>query len=128
MNDTVLIVERWATALLPAMLDAAVKGAVLLAAAWMVVALMRKASAASRQLVWLLALAGLLALPVVSALAPSWQVLPGWAKVAVPAPAQQGDKDRHRGTACEIAPGPGRGSPFGAVRRRQRPRRNGRDV
>ena len=92
MNDTVLIVERWATALLPAMLDAAVKGAVLLAAAWMVVALMRKASAASRQLVWLLALAGLLALPVVSALAPSWQVLPGWAKVDVPAPAQQGTR------------------------------------
>ena len=71
----------------PVLLDAAVKGAVLLAAAAVLTTAMRKASAAARQCVWLLALVSVLALPVASALLPGWQVLPGWAKLDVPADA-----------------------------------------
>jgi len=77
--------QRLACVWLPLLLDAAVKGTVLLAAAGLLVLAMRKASAATRQVVWLLALAALLALPLASAALPGWQVLPGWAKIEMPA-------------------------------------------
>ena len=69
---------------LPVLLDAAAKGMGLLAAAGTLVLAMRKTSAAARQVVWMLALAALLALPLASAALPSWQVLPGWAKIEMP--------------------------------------------
>jgi beta-lactamase regulating signal transducer with metallopeptidase domain len=77
--------QRLAFDALPVLLDAAVKGMVLLAAAGVLVLAMRKASAAARQVVWLLALAALLALPLASAALPSWQVLPSWARIEMPA-------------------------------------------
>ena len=70
--------QRWATGWLPVLLDAAMKGTVLLAVAGLAVTAMRKASAAARQMVWVLALAGMLALPLLSRALPSWQVLPNW--------------------------------------------------
>jgi hypothetical protein len=66
------------------LLDAAIKGAALLSAAGVLVLAMHKASAAGRQMVWLLALAALLALPLASASLPAWQVLPGWARIDAP--------------------------------------------
>ena len=48
----------------------------LLASAWAASVLMRRSSAASRYLVWCAALAGLLCLPVLSAVLPAWHVLP----------------------------------------------------
>jgi len=63
---------------------AVAKGVVLLMAAGAGVLAMRKTSAAARQVVWLGALVALLALPLVSAALPSWQVLPVWARVEVP--------------------------------------------
>ncbi|HDZ20177.1 hypothetical protein LCGC14_0017340 [marine sediment metagenome] len=60
------------------LLDASVKGLAILAIAGAVTLLMRKASAAERQLVWVVALAGILVLPIVSIALPRWQVLPNW--------------------------------------------------
>jgi beta-lactamase regulating signal transducer with metallopeptidase domain len=61
------------------LLAAAVKGALILLIAVVLNFALRRASAASRHLVWSLALASLLALPILSFWLPSWQVavLPG---------------------------------------------------
>ena len=85
MNIDLQSLQRLAFDALPVLLDAAVKGMALLVVAAVVVLALRKASAAARQVVWLLALAAILALPLASAALPSWQVLPGWAKIEMPA-------------------------------------------
>ncbi|NLF32710.1 MAG: hypothetical protein GX591_17695 [Planctomycetes bacterium] len=78
--------DRAASAALPVLADAAVKGAVLLAIAGAAVFCMRrKASAAVRQAVWVAALAALLLLPPASAALPRWRVLPPWAELSVEA-------------------------------------------
>jgi len=59
--------------------DTAAKSVIVILAAWCVVSLMRKRSAATRHLVWALALCALLALPVLTAALPAWRVLPQWA-------------------------------------------------
>lgn len=72
------------------LLDAAVKGSLLLLIAWAVTSLMRRGSAAARHALWWAAVSGLLLLPAFSAAIPGWRVLPPWAKVAdraAPAPA-----------------------------------------
>jgi beta-lactamase regulating signal transducer with metallopeptidase domain/HEAT repeat protein len=76
----------WAEQWLPALLDAAVKGTVLLGFATLAAAVLRKRSAAIRQLVWVLALGILLVLPLVSQALPAWQVLPTWARWRTPKP------------------------------------------
>lgn len=63
--------------LTPILLDAAAKGAVLLVLALGVSLLLRRTAAATRHLVWLLAAAGALVLPVFSVTLPGWRVLPG---------------------------------------------------
>ena len=50
------------------------KGSILMGAAAVLVALMRRASAATRHAAWTLAIAGLLCLPVVSTMLPSWEI------------------------------------------------------
>ncbi len=80
-----LIDPSWLSAhsgfLLSILLDASVKGfAVLLAAGFVCLLILRRGSASSRHLVWLMAMAALIALPVLSVLAPSWEIpiLPRW--------------------------------------------------
>ena len=70
--------DAWSRAL-AVLVDAGVKGIVLLALAGLVALAMRRASAAARHLVWTLALCGLLLLPVLSLVVPKWQlpILPG---------------------------------------------------
>lgn len=65
-------------AFLPVLLDAAVKGTVVLALAYVGTRLLRRSTAGTRHLVWLLAIAGLVVLPVLTVTVPSWRVLPGW--------------------------------------------------
>ncbi len=60
------------------LLDSAAKGAVLLLLALGVVVLLRRDSAATRHLVWCLALASVLLVPLLSAWLPEWRVLPAW--------------------------------------------------
>ena len=59
-------------------LDAAVKGTVVLLLACAVCLLLRRNSAATRHLVWATAIALLLALPLLSGVLPQWRVLPNW--------------------------------------------------
>jgi hypothetical protein len=77
----------------PILVDAAIKGVLVLGLAWGATCLMRRSAAAARHLVWLLAVASLGALPVLSAVLPGWNVLPDWmilpreaAEPAAPAP------------------------------------------
>ena len=99
--------QRLAFDALPVLLDAALKGTALLAAAGAAVLAMRKRSAAARQVVWLLALAALLALPVASAALPGWQVLPGWARIEMPPePAGLSSADSAGSTANSPPSGP----------------------
>lgn len=70
--------EPWGPALL-LVVDAVAKGLVLLALTSLATICMRRASASARHLVWALALAGLLVLPVLSVAVPKWRlaILPG---------------------------------------------------
>ena len=60
------------------LLDAGVKSVVVLAVAGVMMACMRKRSAAARHLLCFLAVAGLPVLPVLSWALPGWRALPGW--------------------------------------------------
>ncbi len=90
------LASRW----LPMLLDASLKGFVILALAGTVTLLMRRALPATRHLVWLLALAGLLVLPVLSVSLPGWQVLPSWTKL----PSQVAPQTLTGDTAAVIRP------------------------
>lgn len=80
MNPRVILVGTAATgAAVVAMLDAAAKAGLLLAAAALVVWVVGKRSSAStRHLVWLCALTGSLILPLSLRLLPQWRILPAW--------------------------------------------------
>ncbi len=82
------------------MLDASVKGAVLLVLAWGLTLALRRAGAAARQWVWVLALGGLVLLPGLSAMLPGWRVLPEWVRVVAPV-AHHGDTEARREGATE---------------------------
>ncbi len=73
---------------LPWLADLAIKGLVITLIAGGITLAMRRHSAASRHLVWSLAAAGLLMLPLLCAVLPAWRVLPQWTApvkaVAVP--------------------------------------------
>lgn len=65
------------------LVDATIKGgAILLVAACAALAL-RRDSAATRHLVWLVAFVAILVVPVFSALLPQWRVLPEWAVISL---------------------------------------------
>ena len=61
-----------------ALLNSAAKGFVLLAVACVGALAMRRAAASARHLVWLVALACALVLPVLSWALPQWRALPRW--------------------------------------------------
>ena len=56
------------------LLDLSIKGSILLFIAGMATLLFRRAPASMRHLFWFLALGGLILLPVLSSVLPSWQV------------------------------------------------------
>lgn len=62
------------TQLLTILFDAALKGTILLAATMLLSLLLRRAAAATRHLVWSLALIGVLTLPLLSFIIPQWSV------------------------------------------------------
>lgn len=80
MNPRLTLFSAATAALLaPLLYDIAIKGVLLLVAAGLVVLGLRRASAAARHLVWLVALVALLAVPVLTVALPGWRVLPAWA-------------------------------------------------
>lgn len=64
------------------LMDSTIKGTVFLILALLLVLFLRRDSAATRHLVWMLAIVALLAVPVFSLLLPQWRVLPEWANLA----------------------------------------------
>src|SRR5271163_3321608 len=81
MNRTILIVAGVFSASSLLLMDSAVKGTALLVVAAVAVMILRRDSAATRHLVWLLAIVAMLVVPVLSALLPQWRVLPAWAGI-----------------------------------------------
>jgi len=81
MNRTLFAVAALSSASSPVLLDSAVKATVLLTLAAAAAMLLRRDSAATRHLVWLLAIVAVLAMPAMSAILPTWRVLPDWPSV-----------------------------------------------
>src|SRR5438552_2623746 len=63
------------------LMDSAVKGTALLMLAVVAAIILRRDSAATRHLVWMLAIVAMLTVPLLSAMLPEWRVLPQWASV-----------------------------------------------
>ena len=78
MNRTIFSVAGVLSASSLLLVDSAVKGTVLLALAAVVALILRRDSAATRHLVWQLAIVAMLVVPVLSAMLPQWRVLPAW--------------------------------------------------
>ncbi len=92
--------------------DAGLKGVAVLALACLAAGALRRASAAARHLVWLLAMVGLLVLPVLSLALPAWRVLPTWTRVDLVGPASAvpeaaAGSTAENGADAATAPSPG---------------------
>ena len=92
MNRILFSLVALLGALMPLVFDSALKGAALLAVAALCALATWRTSAATRHLVWVIALVALLVVPVLSVALPQWRVLPKWAAsplvdTAPPAPA-----------------------------------------
>ena len=75
------------------LLTIGIRGVLLLAAAALLVRVAFKASAASRHLIWAMAMVALLLLPVLTAMLPALQVQgPGWITAAALVPLTIGDR------------------------------------
>ena len=85
MNRTILTVTGVLSASSLLLVDSAVKGTVLLVLAAVAALMLRRDSAATRHLVWLLAMVAILVVPVLSVMLPQWRVLPAWASSPRPA-------------------------------------------
>src|SRR4029453_14358082 len=79
---SILLPATMAGAVLLSLADAAAKSFVLLGLAGVACLPLRRASAATRHLIWLSALAAALVIPVLSFYLPQWRVLPTWLGVA----------------------------------------------
>jgi len=79
MNRILLPLLALLSALTPLLFDSALKGVALLALAAFCALALWRASAASRHLVWLVAVLALLIVPLLSIALPQWRVLPKWA-------------------------------------------------
>jgi beta-lactamase regulating signal transducer with metallopeptidase domain len=93
-------------ALMPLIFDAALKGGVLLAAAACAALALWRASAAARHLVWLVAVAALLVVPVLTVVLPQWRVLPGWAVSPLAAAPELPLPERPQSPPAHVTPAP----------------------
>ena len=95
-------------ALIQLLLDAFIKSAVILSAAGLGALSLRKASAAYRSLVWSVAMASLLALPVLSIALPSWRIeaLPSLTTISS---VENGSREPGGFRSIAAAPAPDRG-------------------
>ena len=68
------------------LLDSALKGAAILVIATCAAMLLKRDSAATRHLAWLVAVVALLVVPLLSMVLPQWRVLPAWAAIPIMSP------------------------------------------
>jgi beta-lactamase regulating signal transducer with metallopeptidase domain len=71
-------VQSLTLAVWPVLADAAVKSLLVLSVGWLATIALHRSSAALRHLIWMLAVFGILLLPVLAALTPAWRILPTW--------------------------------------------------
>lgn len=83
MIRTLLAVSEGFGALSPLLVESALKGTALLLLAAIAATILKRDSAATRHLVWLLAIVALLLVPMLSAMLPPWRVLPEWAGMSL---------------------------------------------
>ncbi len=81
MSEPNLLFSSFVTDWFSASIDVAVKAFALLAIASTATPALRRASSALRHFVWLLAISGVLLLPVLSVALPQWGLLPAWLDV-----------------------------------------------
>lgn len=91
----------WTSTAWPILADAAIKGTILLCLAGITTLAMRRASAAQRHCAWLLAVGGVLMLPLLAALLPAWRILPQWPNSTSVA------LNRDHNPSASLAPRPG---------------------
>jgi beta-lactamase regulating signal transducer with metallopeptidase domain len=82
MNRVILLITGIFSVSSLMLVDSAVKGTALLMLAGIAAMILRRDSAATRHLMWLLAIVAMLVVPVLSAMLPQWRVLPAWAGVS----------------------------------------------
>ncbi len=82
MNRAILTVAGLSSASSLLLVDFAVKGTALLVLAAIAALILRRDSAATRHLVWLMAMVSMLVVPVLSAILPQWRVLPGLPRIS----------------------------------------------
>jgi beta-lactamase regulating signal transducer with metallopeptidase domain len=109
MNRYLLLFATGISATVPWLIDSTLKSIMVLIATGLAAIALRRASAAKRHLLWLIAMTALLALPILSILLPTWRILPPWSSRIVyrsiaattPVAAQRfiGDGARARGSA-----------------------------
>src|SRR5438105_4961231 len=81
MHPTIITLAGAFSASSLLLVDSAVKGTALVALAALAAMMLRRDSAATRHLVWLLAIVAMLVFPRLSAALPQWRVLPEWAGI-----------------------------------------------
>jgi beta-lactamase regulating signal transducer with metallopeptidase domain len=82
MNRTILTIAGALSASNALLVDSAVKSTALLVLAAVAAWILRRDSAATRHLVWMLAMVAMLFVPVLSAILPQWRLLPNWAGIS----------------------------------------------
>lgn len=87
---------------IPDLLDLTIKATIILTIAWGLTFVFRSASASLRHWLWGMAMFGALALPVLSAILPAWNILPGRVSLAI-RPAM--DIGHRRGREPSLSPG-----------------------
>jgi hypothetical protein len=114
MNRLVVSFAALLSGLLPLILDSALKGVALLALASITALALFKSSAATRHLVWLVAVVALLIVPVLSLALPEWRILPKWTaaplrpttELAIPTPTQTSAQQHTIATTITALPAP----------------------
>jgi hypothetical protein len=81
MNHTIFTVGALSSKPAQLLVDSTVKGTAILVLAAVASLILRRDSAATRYLVWMLAIVAMLVVPVFSAVLPAWRVLPVWAGI-----------------------------------------------
>lgn len=107
------------------LVDCTIRCTAVLALACIAALLLRRDSAATRHLVWLVAMVAMLVMPILSVILPQWRVLPQWTAVAqIPPSLPSGDQAVYDPPQKKIEPAqpaPARQMPVAQIKEARRP-------